>query len=176
MKHIICALVENKSGVLSQIAGLFSSRGFNIDSLTVGRTDDPKVSRMTIVSSGDDAILEQIRKQLEKLIPVIKVSDFSGMQYVERDLMLLKVNAPATKRAEIIELVSIFRARVVDVGPRELMIEVSGPEAKLEAMSDLLRSYGIKELVRSGVVAMLRGGRYTGAVPDSKKNPNSEGR
>ena len=159
MKHVISALVENKVGVLAHIAGLFSSRGFNIDSLTVGVTENPRFSRMTIVSEGDDAILEQIRKQLGKVIDVIKVQDFSPQERVERDLMLVKVNAPAAKRPEIVALVKIFRGNVLDVSSREMVIELSGNEDKLEALTDLLRPYGIKELVRTGLVAMLRGER-----------------
>jgi len=157
MKHIISALVENKAGVLAHIAGLFSARSFNIDSLTVGTTDDPAVSRMTIVVDGDEAILEQIRKQLGKVIDVLKVVDMSGKKYVERDLALIKVNAPPARRPEIVSLIEVFRGRVVDISARDMVIEVSGPEAKIEACVDLLRPYGIKELVRAGVVAMLRG-------------------
>lgn len=157
MKHIISALVENKSGVLAHIAGLFSARSFNIDSLTVGATENPDLSRMTIVASGDDAILEQIRKQLAKVIDVIKVTDMSGKRYVERDLALIKVSAASAQRAEIASLVDIFRGRVVDIGASSLTIEVSGPEEKIEACVSLLQPYGIKEMVRAGVVAMLRG-------------------
>ena len=157
MKHIISTLVENKAGVLAHIAGLFSARSFNIESLTVGATEDPNVSRMTIVAGGDEAILEQIRKQLGKVIDVLKVTDMSGKRYVERDLALIKVAAPAAKRAEVANLVDIFRGRVVDIASASLTIEVSGPEAKIEACVDLLKPYGIKEMVRTGVVAMLRG-------------------
>ena len=157
MKHIICALVENKSGVLAHIAGLFSARSFNIDSLTVGATEDPNVSRMTIVVAGDDAILEQIRKQLEKVIDVLKVVDMSGKNYVERDLALIKVSATPEQRTEIVGIVGIFRGRVVDIAPSYMTIEVSGPEAKIEACVELLNPYRIKEMVRAGVVAMIRG-------------------
>ena len=157
MKHIISALVQNETGVLAHISGLFAGRGFNIDSLTVGETEDPAVSRMTIVAEGDEQILEQIVKQLHKVITVIKVQDFSGRDYVERDLLLVKVNAPAARRTELVQLAQLFRGRVVDVGANELMVEMSGPEPKIEAFLSLLRPYGIKEMCRTGRVAMLRG-------------------
>ena len=157
MKHIISALVQNETGVLAHISGLFAGRGFNIDSLAVGETEDPEISRMTIVAEGDEQILEQIVKQLRKVITVIKVQDFSGRDYVERDLMLIKLNAPTGRRSEILELVTLFRGRVVDVSPNELMIELSGPEKKLEAFISLVRSYGIKEMSRTGRVALMRG-------------------
>ena len=157
MKHIISALVQNESGVLAHISGLFAGRGFNIDSLTVGETEDPAVSRMTIVAEGDEQILEQIVKQLRKVITVLKVQDFSGKDYVERDLMLIKVNTPPGRRGEIIELVTLFRGRVVDVSASEMVVELSGPEQKIEAFIALVRPYGIKETCRTGRVAMLRG-------------------
>jgi len=157
VKHIISALVQNESGVLAHISGLFAGRGFNIDSLAVGETEDAAVSRMTIVAEGDEQILEQIVKQLRKVITVIKVQDFSGKDYVERDLMLVKVNAPTPRRSELIELTQLFRGRVVDVGQSELTIELSGPEAKIEGFLSLIRPYGIKETCRTGRVAMLRG-------------------
>lgn len=157
MKHIISALVQNESGVLAHISGLFAGRGFNIDSLAVGETEAPDISRMTIVAEGDEAILEQIVKQLRKVITVIKVQDFSGRAYVERDLMLVKLNAPAGRRSEILELVGLFRGRVVDVCSNELMVELSGPESKLEAFMSLVRPFGIKEMSRTGRVALMRG-------------------
>ncbi len=157
MRHVISLLVENKVGVLARITGLISGRGFNIDSLAVGETENPALSRMTIVVRGDDAILEQVRKQLGKIIDIIKVVDFTGEEFVERGLMLLKVNVPAGKRGEIIEIVEIFRGKIVDVSPRDLIVEISGIEDKLEAMVDLLRPYGIKELVRTGSIAIGRG-------------------
>jgi len=157
VKHIISTLVQNEAGVLAHISGLFAGRGFNIDSLAVGETEDPSVSRMTIVAEGDEQVLEQIVKQLRKVITVIKVQDFSGKEYVERDLMLIKINAPAARRAEIVQLTQLFRARVVDVGANELMVELSGPEQKIEAFLALVRPYGIKETCRTGRVAMLRG-------------------
>ena len=157
MKHVITALVENQPGVLAHVAGMFAARGFNIDSLVVGRTDDPLLSRMTIVAIGDDRILEQIRKQLEKLITVVKVRDFQRTHYVERDLMLLRVHVPADKRPEVIQLVNLFRGRVVDVARKNVIVELSGPEEKVEAFLDLVRPYGISELARTGVIAMKRG-------------------
>ena len=157
MKHVISALVQNEAGVLAHIAGLFAGRGFNIDSLAVGETEDPALSRMTIVTEGDEQVLEQIVKQLRKIITVIKVQDFSGRDYVERDLMLIKVNAPKGRRGEIIELVNLFRGRVVDVCLNALMIELSGPEKKLEAFIALMKPYGIKELCRTGRIALTRG-------------------
>lgn len=154
---MISVLVQNESGVLAHIAGLFAGRGFNIDSLAVGETDDPAVSRMTIVTEGDEQILEQIVKQLRKIITVIKVQDFSRRDYVERDLMLIKVNAAKGRRGEIIELVNLFRGRVVDVCSNELMIELAGPEKKLEAFVSLMKPYGVKETCRTGRVALMRG-------------------
>lgn len=155
-KHIISALVANRPGVLAHMAGLFSARGFNIDSLAVGETEQPDFSRMTIVVAGDEAILEQVRKQIGKLIDVVKVQDFSETRCVERDLILVRVHAPVNKRSEIIELVDIFRARVVDVGRTELMIELAGDEEKVEAFLELLRPYGIRETARTGRIALAR--------------------
>lgn len=157
MKHIISSLVQNEAGVLAHISGLFAGRGFNIDSLTVGETDDPAVSRMTIVTEGDEQTLEQIIKQLRKVVTVLKVFDFSGQSHVERDLMLIKVHAASGRRGEIVELVNLFRGRVVDVATSELTIELSGPEDKINAFIALVRPYGIKELCRTGRIAMLRG-------------------
>lgn len=157
MKHIISVLVENKVGVLSRITGLFSGRGFNIESLAVGETEDMAISRMTIVVSGDESILEQVRKQLGKIIDTIKVTDFTGADYVERDLMLIKVNAIPGKRSEIIELIDVFRGKIIDVGQKDMIVEISGPEDRLEAVLNLLRPYGIKEVTRTGRIAMNRG-------------------
>ena len=159
MRHVIIATVENRPGVLAHISALFSARGFNIDSLTVGRTEDSSVSRMTIVALGDDQILEQIIKQLRKLIDVIKVQDLTGRHFVERDLMLLKVNVPPGRRGEIIELVNVFRGKIVDVTLRDVVVELSGPEAKIDAFSALMQQYGIKELCRTGTLAVLRGSK-----------------
>ncbi len=157
MRHVITALVENKVGVLARIAGLFSSRGFNIDSLTVGETENPELSRLTVVVRGDDSILEQVRKQLGKIIDVIKVVDLSDTPHVERDLVLVKINVPPGKRGEILEIVDIFRGKVIDVGGKDMIIELSGTEDKLEAMLKLLHTYGIKEMARTGQIAMARG-------------------
>ncbi|MEK7699330.1 MAG: acetolactate synthase small subunit [Planctomycetota bacterium] len=157
MRHVISLLVENKVGVLSRITSLISGRGFNIDSLAVGETENPALSQMTIVVKGDDATVEQVRKQLGKIIDVIKVVDFSNEDFVERDLMLLKVYVPPGKRSEIIEIVEIFRGKIVDVGQKDLVIELAGIEEKLDAMIRLLRPYGIKELVRTGSIAIGRG-------------------
>ncbi|MHC4196731.1 MAG: acetolactate synthase small subunit [Planctomycetota bacterium] len=157
MKHTITATVVNKVGVLVRIAGLFSSRGFNIDSLNVGETEDPNLSRLTIVVNGDDAVLEQVRKQLGRVIDVIKVNDLTHQAYVERDMVLVKVNVPPGKRGDILEVVNIFRGKVVDVGQKDIIVELAGTEDKVEAMMKLLRPYGIKETARTGQIAMIRG-------------------
>jgi acetolactate synthase-1/3 small subunit len=157
MRHVISALVQNQPGVLAHISGMLASRGFNIDSLAVGETEDANLSRMTFVVHGDDAELEQVRKQLDKLITVVQVQDISTADYVERDLMLLKVKAAPQQRMEIVLLVEMFRARVVDVSPNDMMIEISGQERKVEAFVDLMRPYGILELARTGRIALVRG-------------------
>lgn len=157
MKHTLAVLVENTPGVLARVAGLFSRRGFNIDSLAVGRTENPAVSRMTIVVEGDDHVLEQVTKQLHKLIDVIKINDITKDAYVDRELVMIKVYAEASTRSEIMQLVDIFRARIVDVGHKTLTIEVTGNEGKIDAFENCLRPFGIKELVRTGKIAMLRG-------------------
>lgn len=156
MKHTISVLVENKFGVLARVSGLFSSRGFNIDSLTVGVTDNSEIARMTIVVKGDDRILEQVTKQLHKLIDVIKVSDLTTEERVERELILIKVNSEG-RRAEIIEIADIFRAKIVDVASKSMVIEMTGNDEKITALVELLKPFGIRELVRTGKVAILRG-------------------
>jgi acetolactate synthase I/III small subunit len=156
MKHTLAVLVENKSGVLSRVASLFSRRGYNIDSLAVGVTEDPEISRITIVVHGDDHVLEQVTKQLNKLVDVIKVSDIGGEDTVERELVLIKVAADANTRAEIIQIADIFRARIVDVAPKSLIVEVTGDESKVQAIEKLLRQFGIKEMVRTGKIALIR--------------------
>ncbi len=156
-RHIISALVYNKPGVLARISTLFAARGYNIDSLAVGETDNPEISRMTIVVRGDEKILEQVEKQLNKLIDVIKVYEFSKVDHVERDLVLVKVNATNKNRAEIIEIAEIFRAKIVDVSHQTLVLEITGDEDKISAFIKLLKPYGIKELVRTGVIAIARG-------------------
>ena len=157
MKHVISVLVENKVGVLSRITGLFSGRGFNIESLAVGETENVDISRMTIVVSGDESILEQVRKQLGKVVDTIKVTDYTGTDYVERNLILIKVSALPGKRNEIIELVDVFRGKIIDVGQKDMIVEISGPEDRLEAVINLLRPFGIKEVARTGRIAMNRG-------------------
>lgn len=156
MKHIISALVENKPGVLAHVAGMFAARGFNIDSLAVGRTEDPKLSRMTIVVIGDDRVVEQVRKQLARIVPVVKVQDFAGQPVVVRDLMLISVSAPPDKRPDVLSLIEIFKAKVVDIGQKFVMVEVSGPEEKIEAFINVCRPYGIKSVARTGTIAMPR--------------------
>jgi len=157
MRHVISALVQNVPGVLSHISGMLASRGYNIDSLAVGETENPKLSQMTFVVVGDDKVLDQVRKQLEKIVTVVRVDDISSQDYVERDLMLMKVSAPPARRSEIRELVDIFRGRIVDVAPEMLMIEISGQERKIESFIELIRPFGIIELVRTGRIAMVRG-------------------
>jgi acetolactate synthase-1/3 small subunit len=158
MKHIISALVQNKPGVLAHVAGMFAARAFNIDSLAVGRTEDPELSRMTIVVIGDDRVVEQVRKQLAKIITVVKVQDFVGKDVVAHDLLLLSVAATAEKRPEIVAVVEMFGAKVMDIGPKSVMVEICGPESKIEAFIDACRPYGIKNVVRTGTVAMPRQG------------------
>ena len=157
MEHIISVLVENRFGVLAHIAGLFSGRGFNIDSLAVGETQDPTVSRMTIIVKGDDMIVEQILKQLNRLIDVIRVDDLSEEKHIERELMLLKVTTSQKSRSEIIEIADIFRTKIVDVQQSSVTVEAAGSGDKLAALVDMVRPYGIKELVRTGRIAMARG-------------------
>lgn len=157
MRHVISALVVNEPGVLANVAGMFAARGFNIDSLVVGRTDDPNLSRMTIVVDADENTLEQVRKQLGKLVPVTQVKDYKGTAYIERDLSLITVAAGPEQRHEVIEIVNLFRGKVVDVANESLMIELSGTEEKIERFVDLMRPYGIRELARTGVIAMARG-------------------
>jgi len=156
MKHIISALVENKPGVLAHVAGMFAARAFNIDSLVVGRTEDTALSRMTIVVVGDDNVVEQVRKQLAKIIPVVKVQDFVGKAVVARDLMLIMLSAPPEKRPEILSMIEMFKGKVVDIGHKFVTVEVSGPEAKIEAFIDMCRPYGIKNVARTGTIAMTR--------------------
>jgi len=156
MKHVLSAMVMNQPGVLAHISGMLASRAFNIESLAVGETEDSKFSRMTFVVAGDDKILNQVRKQLEKIVTVVKVADFQDQDVVERDLMLMKVSTSGGKRAEIRELVEIFRGKVVDVDHQHVMIELSGSENKLTAFIELMRPFGIIELVRTGRIALSR--------------------
>jgi acetolactate synthase-1/3 small subunit len=157
MRHTISVLVENEFGVLARVAGLFSGRGFNIESLSVAPTLDPSISRMTIVTSGDDRILEQINKQLNKLIDTIKVIDFTSEEHIERELCMIKVTAEDDTRAEVLRIADIFRGKIVDVTAKSYTIEVTGAPDKINAIIELLRPMGIKELVRSGPVALGRG-------------------
>ena len=156
MKHIISALVENKPGVLAHVAGMFAARAFNIDSLAVGRTEDPDLSRMTIVVVGDDRVVEQVRKQLAKIVPVVKVQDFVDQPVVARDLMLIVISAAPEKRTELLSLIDVFKGKVVDIGQKFVMVEVSGPEAKIDAFINMCKPYGIKSVARTGTIAMPR--------------------
>ncbi len=158
MRHTISLLVENKFGVLSRIAGLFSGRGYNIESLSVGETIDPQISIMTIVTSGDDQIIEQITKQLNKLIDVIKVVDMTELDHVEREMVLIKIAPKPEHKAEVLRLAEIFRGRIVDSGLKTYTIEVTGDEKKIEAIVELLKQMGIKEFVRTGKIAIAREG------------------
>lgn len=167
MRHVLSAVVQNVPGVLAHISGMLASRGYNIESLAVGETENKNLSRMTFVVVGDNRVSEQVRKQLEKIVTVVGVQDISSRDYVERDLMLVKVHAPTgAVRTEIRELVDIFRGRVVDVGHEELMIEISGRESKIQAFIERMRPYGILELVRTGRIAMVRGSN-----PDAVSEP-----
>jgi len=159
VKYTLSVLVENHPGVLSRVAGLFSRRGFNIDSLAVGVTEDPTISRITIVVNGDDYIVEQVSKQLNKLIDVIKVKKLNPKEAVERELALIKVNASSQTRSDIIQITEIFRANIVDVSKETLTIEISGDEDKIEAFIELIKQYGIKEVVRTGIIAIERGNK-----------------
>lgn len=160
-KHVLSVLVENKSGVLSRVAGLISRRGFNIDSLSVGPTEDPTLSRLTIVVVADDVAFEQITKQLHKLVAVHKITDLTQEEAIERELVLFKVHAVHDRRSEIIEIANVFRANIVDVGKSSLTIEVTGSESKIAGIEDLLRAYGIKEIIRTGIIAMSRGSKIS---------------
>ncbi len=171
MRHVLSAVVQNVPGVLAHISGMLASRGYNIESLAVGETENKALSRMTFVVVGDNRVSEQVRKQLEKIVTVVNVQDISSRDYVERDLMLIKIHAPTGSiRAELRELVDIFRGRVVDVGPEELMIEISGRESKIQAFIERMRPYGIQELVRTGRIAMVRGSN-----PDAFVDPTEDG-
>jgi acetolactate synthase I/III small subunit len=157
MRHVISALVINEPGVLANVAGMFAARGFNIDSLVVGRTDDPSLSRMTIVVDADDNTLEQVRKQLAKLVPVTKVRDYAGTRYVERDLALICIAATSANRGEVIQVANVFGGIVVDVADSSLIVQLAGTEDKIEDFLELVRPYGVKELARTGVIAIARG-------------------
>ncbi|MGL4422843.1 MAG: acetolactate synthase small subunit [Gemmataceae bacterium] len=157
MRHVLSALVQNQPGVLAHISGMLASRGFNIDSLAVGETEHHDLSRMTFVVNGDDNVVDQVRKQLDKVITVVRVDDISSENFVERDLMLIKVKCAPEKRPEISLLVETFRGRIIDIQHDRVMIEVSGTEGKIESFIDLMRPYGIMELARTGRIALVRG-------------------
>ena len=177
MRHVLSALVMNQPGVLAHVSGMLASRAFNIDSLAVGATENDRFSRMTFVIDGDDRVLDQVRKQLEKIVTVVRVLDYQDADLVDRDLMLVKVStagvgpggedSPTARRSEIRELVTVFRGKIVDLSPAHLMIELSGSENKIEAFIDLVRPFGILELVRSGRVALARLGRITEGVEET---------
>ena len=156
MKHTLSVLLRNKPGALSRVTGLFSGRGFNIESLCVAETFAPQVSCLTVVTRGEAAIIEQITKQLHKLIDVIKISDVSEGEFVEREMVLIRVRAEAGTRAEVLRVIDIFRGKVVDVSPNSYAVEITGPESKIKAVIDILRPLGIKEIVRTGKIAMMR--------------------
>ena len=157
MRHVISVLVDNEPGVLSRISGLFSGRGFNIESLNVAETQEPGTSRMTLVTGGNEQIIEQIIKQLNKLVNVIKVFDLTGSDFIEREMVLVRVNAETSSRAEVLRILEIFRGRVVDVAPKSYTLEITGDEKKIQAVVDLLAPFGIMEIVRTGKVAITRG-------------------
>ena len=156
MRHTISVLVENKFGVLTRIAGLFSGRGYNIDTLNVGPTQDPETSRMTIVTRGNDATLEQIVKQLNKLVEVLDVRDFRDYEYIDRELVLVRVGVDSKSRAEVMQITDIFRAKIVDVQPKSLTIEITGSEGKVEKFLELMKTFGVRDLTRTGKVALPR--------------------
>lgn len=156
-KHVLSVLVENHSGVLSRVSGLFSRRGYNIDSLSVGETEDPQISRMTIVADADEYTLEQIKKQLNKLVDVIKIIELKEECSIYRELALIKISATKENRAEIIEIANIFRAHIVDVSNESIVIEATGDQGKISALSNMLMPYGVKEVIRTGLTALERG-------------------
>lgn len=160
MTHIISVLVENQFGVLAHVSSMFSARGYNIDSLSVGETADPAVSRMTVVVHGEDGVLQQIVKQLNKLVEVIEVIDLTSQDYVERELAMVKIAAKAKQRSGVIEITNIFRAKVVDMGADAMIVEVTGTQAKVKAFIDMMRPFGIKELVRTGRIAASRSDKH----------------
>jgi len=166
MRHILAALVQNQPGVLTRVSGLFSRRGYNIESLAVGRTHEPGVSRITILVDGDGLVLEQVVKQLDKLVDVIDVRDITAEEHVDRELVLIKVKAAPEIRGEIMQIVDIFRARIVDIGQDSLIIECTGDQGKIRAIENSLKPFGILELVRTGKIAMVRGPKY-GEVQNS---------
>lgn len=175
MRHVITVLVDNEPGVLSRVSGLFSGRGFNIESLNVAETLEPSVSRMTLVSRGNDQIIEQIIKQLNKLVNVIKVFDLTSQDYVDREMALIKVNAEVSTRAEVLRIVDIFRGQVVDVSAKSYTLEITGDDKKIQAIIDLLLPFGIQEIVRTGKVAIARAKKNgANAGGGRQKEPKNE--
>jgi acetolactate synthase-1/3 small subunit len=174
MKHTLVALVEDKPGVLNEMASLFRRRGFNIESIAVGHSEVPHLSRMTIVVNGADAMVEQVRKQLDKLVDVVKVSDITEEDIVSRELALIKVKTTSSTRSEIIEIADIFRANIVDVGADSVTIEITGDEDKINSLLNLLRGFGIREITRTGCIAMTRGG--SGPSSTEKGSPKAKGK
>ena len=171
MRHVISILVENEPGVLSRVSALFSGRGFNIESLNVAESLDPTISRMTLITSGNEQIIEQIIKQLNKLVNVIKVMDLTGSDFVDREMILVRVRAEPTSRAEVLRILEIFRGRVVDVSPKSYTLEITGDEKKIQAMVELLTPFGILEIVRTGKVAIMRAKKdssHPGKVQEQK--------
>ena len=171
MRHVISMLVENEPGVLSRVSALFSGRGFNIESLNVAESLDPTISRMTLITSGNEQIIEQIIKQLNKLVNVVKVMDLTGSDFVDREMILVRVRAEATSRAEVLRILEIFRGRVVDVSPKSYTLEITGDEKKIQAMVELLTPFGILEIVRTGKVAIMRAKKdssHAGKVQEQK--------
>jgi acetolactate synthase-1/3 small subunit len=169
MRHVLSATVQNVPGVLAHVSGMLASRGYNIDSLAVGETEDPGFSRMTFVLRGDNRVLDQVRRQLEKIVTVVRVDDISSRNFVERDLMLIKVAAEAgTSRTEVKELAEVFRGRIVDVASDSVIVEISGTEKKLEGFIELMRPHGILELVRTGRIAMVRGSPVTREMAEAE--------
>jgi len=168
MQHTISLLVENKFGVQARIANLFSGKGYNMDSICVGETENPELSRMTIVTHGEDMVIEQIIKQLRKLIDVIKVTDLTHEDHINRELALIKINCTVTNRSSIIQIVDIFQAKIVDISPKTLTVEVTGGNKKVQAIINMLLPFGIKEMARTGIVALKR--EYTGKIPDWSAN------
>ncbi len=176
MRHVLSALVMNQPGVLAHISGMLASRNFNIDSLAVGETDDESFSRMTFVVHGDNRVLDQVRKQLEKIVTVVRVIDYSGQDFVERDLMLIKIGTDGGQRlSEVKELTDIFRGKIVDVSPDHIIIELSGQESKIDAFIDVMRPFEILELVRTGRIALTRRGTITEGLSPSGSQPAEAG-
>lgn len=170
-KHILVALVEDKPGVLNRMASLFRRRGFNIESIAVGQSETPNMSRMTFVVNGPATVVEQVRKQLDKIVETVKVSDITGDNVITRELAFIKVKANSANRSEIIQIVDIFRANIVDVAPDSVIIEATGDEEKINSLFNLVRGFGIKEIARTGRIAMTRGG--SGPLPVTKKPPRT---